>query len=236
VGTDARVAPFPLPAHRTGRARCGHPALRRSSPPSARKRPQMHSSKSENSEFSKYNFIRETRGASPGRLLPSPCDTACSEASGLLPVFPGSSPITSPLLAKPIIRSKGPSLPRPYPASTVLWPSPTPDRAVAHHDHVGGATSTRSGPPPIIQTTFSACRAHSPGGPGPVRVSVPSRSSAAFPVSQAGRRPRHHFQGRLELHSPYGLPVCSPTLRGLCYEASIRSVTQSNRSLAELSR
>jgi len=55
---------------------------------------------------------------------------------------------------------------------------------------------------------------------------------AAFPVSQAGRRPRLHFRGLLELHSRYGLPGCSPTMRGLCHEASIRSVTRSNRSLA----
>ena len=59
---------------------------------------------------------------------------------------------------------------------------------------------------------------------------------AAFPVSQAGRHPRLHSRGLLKLHSRYGLPVCSPTIRGLCHEASIRSVTRLNRSLAKEAR
>lgn len=63
-------------------------------------------------------------------------------------------------------------------------------------------------------------------------VSVASLIARAFPVSQAGRHPRLHFRGLLKLHSRYGLPVCSPTIRGLCHEASIRPVTQSNRSIA----
>jgi len=41
--------------------------------------------------------------------------------------------------------------------------------------------STRAGVPPLAQTTFPACRAHYPGGPKPVRVSVASRSARPSP-------------------------------------------------------
>jgi len=53
-------------------------------------------------------------------------------------------------------------------------------------------------------------------------MSVPSLSCAAFPVIRAGRHPRLHFRGLLELHTRYGLPGCSPTKSGLGYEASTR--------------
>src|SRR2546426_12543026 len=38
------------------------------------------------------------------------------------------------------------------------------------------SASARTGVPPLAQITFPACRAHYPGGPEPVRVSVASRS------------------------------------------------------------
>jgi hypothetical protein len=51
-------------------------------------------------------------------------------------------------------------------------------------------------------------------------MSVPSLPYAAFPIMQAGRHPRLHFRGLLELHVCYGMPGCSPTKSGLGYEAS----------------
>ena len=57
-------------------------------------------------------------------------------------------------------------------------------------------------------------------------------SHAASPVSQAGRHPRLNFRGLLKLHSRYGLQSCSPTLRGLCHEASSQPVSQLQCSLA----
>src|SRR3989454_1417964 len=51
-------------------------------------------------------------------LFRSPSNTAFSEASGSLMVFPGSSPITAPLLLRKRTRSEGPLLRRHYPAST----------------------------------------------------------------------------------------------------------------------
>ena len=43
-------------------------------------------------------------------------------------MLPGSSPITDPRLLRKRARSQGPFLRRHYPASTVLWPCPTPAR------------------------------------------------------------------------------------------------------------
>src|SRR5438128_11116129 len=71
-------------------------------------------------------------------------------------------------------------------------------------------TSIRAGSPPITQTTFRTCRAHYPGGSEQVHLSVPSLPHAAFPILRAGRHPRFHFRGLLELHSCYGLPVARP--------------------------
>ena len=80
------------------------------------------------------------------------------------------------------------------------------------------ATSANPEPPPITQTTFPACRAHYPGGPGQVLVGFfPAR--ATFPVLQAGRHPHRYFRGLLKLHTRYGLQGCSPTIRGLYREA-----------------
>jgi hypothetical protein len=41
---------------------------------------------------------------------------------------------------------------------------------------------TRTGVPPLAQTTFPACRAHYPGGPKPVRLSVASRPVQPSPL------------------------------------------------------
>ena len=71
------------------------------------------------------------------------------------------------------------------------------------------ATLVRSGPLRMTRPTFPTCRAQYPDGPGRVRASVASPSHAAFPVSQAGRRPRLHFRGLLRLYSRYGPLDCS---------------------------
>src|SRR3954469_18425295 len=44
---------------------------------------------------------------------------------------PGSPPITDPRLRQKLTRSKGPFLRQHYPASMVVWPSPTPVRPAA---------------------------------------------------------------------------------------------------------
>ncbi len=55
---------------------------------------------------------------------------------------------------------------------------------------------------------------------------------AAFPGLASGRRPHCRFRGLLKLHACYGPPDCSPTIRGLCREVSIGSVTRTHRSPA----
>ena len=94
------------------------------------------------------------------------CASAAPQASRtLLYPEPGSSPITSPLLLPKHIRSKGPSLHRHYPASPVLRPFPSPSPGRHPFRRRWSATSTVLGLPQITHTTFSACRAHYPGGP-----------------------------------------------------------------------
>src|SRR5438552_11183380 len=55
---------------------------------------------------------------------------------------------------------------------------------------------------------------------------------AAFPVTQAGRRPHLHFRGLLRLYSRYGPLDCSTAQGGLCHEASTRPVAQPSCSSA----
>jgi hypothetical protein len=65
----------------------------------------------------------------------------------------------------------------------VLRPFPTSGPAIILIDHVGGATSTGSGSPPITQIAFPACRAHYPGGPDRC-LSVSSLSARPSPVNR----------------------------------------------------
>jgi hypothetical protein len=85
---------------------------------------------------------------------------------------------------------------------------------------------------PVTRVTLPACRAHYPGGPQRVHLSVASPPRAAFPEIQAGRRPRRLFRGLLRLHSRYGPSDCSTAQGGLCHEASTRLVAQTGRSSA----
>ena len=85
---------------------------------------------------------------------------------------------------------------------------------------------------PVTRVTLPACRAHYPGGPQRVHLSVASPPRAAFPEIQAGRRPRRHFRGLLRLHSRYGPSDRSTAQGGLCHEASTRLVAQTGRSSA----
>lgn len=52
---------------------------------------------------------------------------------------------------------------------------------------------------------------------------------ATFPVSQAGRRPRLHSRGLLELHSRYGLQGCSANRSGFGHKVPAWPVTEPGR-------
>src|SRR3954464_6298776 len=86
---------------------------------------------------------------------------------------PGSSPITDPRLRPKRTRSKGPFLRQHYPASTVVWPSPTPVRPAACASW-GAASPSRDGSPPMTRITLPTCRAPYPGGSRRVPVSIAS--------------------------------------------------------------
>jgi hypothetical protein len=161
---------------------------------------------------------------------PSPCNTASSEGSGSSRVLPGSSPITSPRQRRKHTRSQGPSLHRRYPASSVLWPCPTPARTGAR-GAVEAATLVQRGAPPLPDSPFRRAMPTTPADRTGAHVDCfPIR--AAFPETQAGRHPRHHFRGLLRLHSRYGPSDRSTAQSGLCHEASARPVTRPNRSSA----
>ena len=148
------------------------------------------------------NLVIKQAKAAVRRLLLL-CYTAFSEASGCLLVFPGSSPITFPLLLQKhselrVLPSTGIARLRRY-----FDPIRRPDRPPSM-DGVGGASSTNPGPPSITRPTFYACRAHYSRRIEQVLIGFfPVRT--AFPVSVTGRHPRLHFRGLLKLHSRYGL-------------------------------
>ena len=99
-------------------------------------------------------------------------------------------------------RSRGPSLPRSYPDSTVLCPRPTPVRSAAEND-VEAATSDRTGLPRLPASPFRRAVPTTPADRTGARVDC-FPVHAAFPVLQAGRHPHLYFRGLLRLHSRYG--------------------------------
>src|SRR5229473_5355445 len=108
-------------------------------------------------------YRRVDRSGIPARS--SPFDTACSEVPVSYSVLSDSSPITAPFLLPKHTRSKGPSLPRHYPASQV--PLTLSDAQMARHpkdDVRGSRLLDHPGPPPLTQIAFLTCHAHYPGG------------------------------------------------------------------------
>ena len=152
-----------------------------------------------------------------------------------------SSSVTAPFFLHKHTRSKGPFLRRSYPASSVVWPSPTPRLAAALAGDVRGRdpqpipSLPHSPKPPslhaVLHTPVDRIRCSLVGELRVPRAGFfPVRT--AFPVIGAGRRPHHYFRGLLKLHTRYGLHSCSPTIRGLYREASPSPVSRLGRSQA----
>ncbi len=162
----------------------------------------------------------------------SPCGRAPSEASGYLQVLPGSSPITPPRLLQKHTRSQGPFLRRHYPASTVLWPCPTPARPAVHATALEARPPTKTGLPRLPGSPFQRAVPITPvDRNGCIRRLLPHPTRPS-PSRQAGRHPQLHFRGLLKLHSRYG-PLDRLAAQGdLCHEASRRPVTRPPRSSA----
>lgn len=69
-GRSLPAAPFPFPAHRTGRADFPHPALRLASPQGLRLGLKMHASETDDTEVSIDDFSREDPGRPGLHLVP----------------------------------------------------------------------------------------------------------------------------------------------------------------------
>jgi hypothetical protein len=133
----------------------------------------------------------------------------------------------SPRLLPKHAGSQAPSLRRHYPASTVVWTCPTPDRTATKHG-VRSCDLRPIGPPPITRIALPACCAHYPGGPERVRLPVPSRPTRPSPLpSRVGVRIAT-FEA-CSGFTRYGPLACSTAQGGLCHRAPARSVTQTSR-------
>src|ERR1700759_1803866 len=107
------------------------------------------------------------------------------------------------------------------------------DSRRSRRPHVGveAATLATGGAPPLPASPFQRAVPITPADRKGARVDrFPVRT--AFPVSLAGRHPHLHFRGLLRLHSRYGPSDRSIAQSDLRHEASIRPVTQPNRSSA----
>ena len=138
-------------------------------------------------------------------------DEASSASFGSSPAFPDSCPSPALLCFRSVperraLRSTGVArLPRYY------GPVRLPAGSALLAEDGGVANSTRRDLPFCTAVslrrhavpTTPADRAGAPVGCFPAR--------AAFPVSQAGRRPRFPLRGLLRLTTRYGLPACSPS-------------------------
>ncbi len=144
------LAPFPVPAHRTGRADFPHPALRPASPHRCRRRrPQLRPAQAQHAHL----LLRFEAELAPE--LPDPNGVARLIANRL---------VLS--LVDKHAGSQGPSLHRHYPASSLLRPCPTPRRGRRPVDNVWSCDLRPVGPPAFdYEHPSASCRAHYPGGP-----------------------------------------------------------------------
>ena len=144
------LAPFPVPAHRTGRADFPHPALRPASPHRCRRRrPQLRPAQAQHAHL----LLRFEAELAPE--LPDPNGVARLIANRL---------VLS--LVDKHAGSQGPSLHRHYPASSLLRPCPTPLPSRRPVGDVWSCDLHRTGPPAFdYEPPSPSCRAHYPGGP-----------------------------------------------------------------------
>ena len=130
-------------------------------------------------------------------------------------------PITSPFLLSKLTRSKGPSLHRHYPASSV--PLTLSDSQMVRNPFrfpfAGRDPRDHPGPPLLTADYLLDMLCSLPRWTNPYHgygcSAFPRRAfsgfCSAFPASAPGRRPHWVFRGLLELYSRYGLPSRSPT-------------------------
>ncbi len=125
-----------------------------------------------------------------------------------MPIPPALAPSEAP-------RSEAPSLHRHYPASTVVWASPTPARAAAQGSVEGRDPSPNAGLPryaPGLPDVLSPL----PRWPPWVHASVASPRRGGLPHSSCGSASTRYCRGMLRVHTRYGPPGCSPPKVDLC--------------------
>ena len=97
------------------------------------------------------------------------------------------TPISAPSLRSKRSQSEAPSLPRHYPASTVLWASPTSGLVDSPPcGRLAGRYSRTARTSHVALLSFSACCAHYPGGTAWVHLPVASPGRDGLPLSSRG--------------------------------------------------
>jgi len=132
-------------------------------------------------------------------------------------------------------RSEAPSLRRHYPASTVLWASPTPQAArPVPRGRPVGSRSHRLGSP--VLRAFSLCRhaiATTPAGSSQGSGCSPDFDDGGLPQMTAGSAPASKpFRGLLGVHTCYGLPAHGVAYATLYIEGSGSVVTSTTAPIA----
>src|SRR6476660_2808191 len=209
-------SPFPLPAHRTGRADFPHPALRlASSRACGERRHQRHEClrPALASRHSLLGKLPELRGALQ----------ACAK---------------SPTVAffNKHTRSQGPFLHRRYPASSVLRPSPTPARAdVLRHRSGRYPRPARASPACAIPCLDVPCPLPRWTGPGasvgcfPRSCCLPRTPGGSASTTSLSRPAQASFALRPveSLARPRRTPASAGA--GFCRRASIQPIAQLSR-------
>jgi hypothetical protein len=218
----APIVPFPLPAHRTGRADFPHPALQ----PTSREGMQRVSTLRPPTEPKNVRSVGNGRDPRERtlwqRLRLGLRIQLASEGLEILGL-PGSSPIPAqcPRRCKHV-GGRDPSLHRHYPASLVPCSPPTPGPPIPRGDVRVAIPTNRVSL--VAHQPFSDMLSPLPRWTERVHLSITFPVRAAFPELGAGRRPQLLFS-RPARRSLTLRPAGSlDRLRGLCHEASARPV------------
>ena len=151
--------------------------------------------------------------------------------------FIGLWPITTSCLLQKRARSKGTSLHRHYPTSTVLLLSPTPARTSPRRALLRVATPHPGVVSHVAQATFPTCCPHYPGRPEQVLWSVTCLSCIGLPRMLGGSASTTVFsgpaQGSLALRparlQPYWLTFVPGVSAGRSPYPTVRVATGMNR-------
>ncbi len=173
--------PFPLPAHRTGRADFPHPALGPGS------------------------FWRHARCRCSRLAFRHSFRCSVWIFSGVARLIANR---LHPVMHRPHPGPWAPSLHRPCPASAVLRAPPPPAPARHQLRLLAKPTWPPKRASRVARCSLLTCCHPPPRRSRPNSSSGALRPVPAFPQSRQGRPSHRVFRGRLSVHSRYGLPAC----------------------------